>query len=157
MRWLATLISSVITVSTCFAAEPPVSLSFQRLAGGVDAVAAWQDGTTSLYFVPRAWLSYSVTENLAVKATQGWNTDRGFEPLEVGARIYVPNDPVQVALGVNYIQPIDEVAGHSWSVGLYAGWKVNSRLAGVASVDKDIPLDVVSYKAGLRARVFGGQ
>ena len=141
----------------------PPMLSLQRLAGGMDARALWIGESSQFHFDPAAWLSYSLANNLSASVVQGWNTDKGVDPIRVGLRMYIPNDPVRVALGVNYLYDwrADSLNG-AWSVGLYGGWILQKSLAATASAERIFPTTADlptrdEFRIGLRAKFFGGR
>jgi hypothetical protein len=134
------------------------TLDARRAAGGLGVNALYDQGAARLYAVPDAWLSWSLTENMALKAGQEWNTDKGFAPLRVGARLYVPDSTkaYRVGIGANYLYDW-KLPGHDWSVGLYAGWEVAKNLAAQASYEKVVEANRNEYRLGLAYKAFGGK
>lgn len=143
----------------------PTMFSLDRGAVGIDARALWVGEQTDLSFDPAVWASYSLTKNLSASLVQGWNTaaGAGVDPIRAGLRMYVPYEPVRVALGVNYLYDWEADSLNSkYSVGLYAGWILKDNLAAIASAERVFPSEpladtVDEFRLGLRYKLWGGK
>ena len=156
------LLLVVLMLLPCYAlADDRALLDASRAAGGLGVNALYDADINKIYACPNAWLSWSATENLALKVVQEWNTDKGIAktPIRIGARMYIPDSlsAMRVGLGVNYLRDWESNSHHDWSVGVYAGWKAARNLAVQASYEKVVYAGRREARVGLAYKLFGGK
>lgn len=104
---IALLVSTAAGVAS--AATPP--LSILRLSGGLAAQAAAYTGSVSaehpaaiVTFAPKAWLSYSLLEEVSLHASGQWGLKPRIDEYHAGGSVrLLKEDPVRVAVGVDQV------------------------------------------------------